>query len=97
MEGNSFPGASQSAHPQPGFRFDARVLQTWGLVALITAALLVRLWWMPAKGWERDLDWFQEWFHAAVTHGVSGVATHVWCDYPPVYLYVLKGVGIAYG
>jgi dolichyl-phosphate-mannose-protein mannosyltransferase len=64
------------------------------LAAVLGGALLVHLLLMPAPGWERDGYWFVTWMRTAVEHGVSRVAEIVWCDYPPGYLYVLKGTGL---
>jgi dolichyl-phosphate-mannose-protein mannosyltransferase len=60
---------------------------------ILAGALLLHVLLMPAPGWERDLYWFATWMRAAVDHGVARVADVVWCDYPPGYLYALKGVG----
>ncbi len=62
--------------------------------ALLGGALLVHLVLMPASGWERDGYWFVTWMRTAVEHGVSRISEIVWCDYPPGYLYVLKGTGL---
>ncbi len=61
---------------------------------LLAGAFLVHLAVMPATGWARDGYWFVTWMRTAVEHGVSHVSEFVWCDYPPGYLYVLKGTGL---
>jgi Gpi18-like mannosyltransferase len=61
---------------------------------LLAGALLVHLVLMPMPGWELDVYRFVTWMRTAVEHGVSRVSETVWCDYPPGYLYVLKGTGL---
>ena len=57
------------------------------------AAFLLRIFFIPAPGYERDIYWFGTWMRTAVERGVSRVSLFVWCDYPPGYLYLLKTVG----
>jgi len=64
------------------------------VAALLGGALLVHLLLIPARGWERDQYWFATWMRTALDRGVAHVSEAVWCDYPPGYLYVLKGVGL---
>jgi len=61
------------------------------LVLLASLALHLAL--VPARGWERDLYWWDAWMRAAASGGAAHVDETVWCDYPPVYLYVLEGLG----
>lgn len=68
-----------------------RVLVAVALGAV--GALLAHLMLMPSRGWERDLYWFATWLRAGVEHGVAHIGQHVWCDYPPLYLYILYGIG----
>ena len=59
-------------------------------------ALLLRIAFIHEKGYESDIYWFQEWSYYASQDGVHSVASHIWCDYPPGYLYVLEQVGRFY-
>jgi Gpi18-like mannosyltransferase len=61
--------------------------------ALLCGALFLRLILVPLPGYERDIYWFGTWMRTAVDYGVSHIYQKVWCDYPPGYLYLLKGVG----
>lgn len=60
---------------------------------VLLGSFAIHLLLIPTRGWEQDLHWFLVWTRAAVEHGVAHVAEHVWCDYPPLYLYLLKVVG----
>ena len=60
---------------------------------ILLASLAVHLVLVPALGWERDLYWWDAWMRAGMSGGVAHVDEKVWCDYPPVYLYVLDGLG----
>ena len=60
---------------------------------ILGAAFLLRLFFIPAPGYERDIYWFGTWMRTALEHGVSRVSQFVWCDYPPGYLYLLKIIG----
>ena len=37
---------------------------------------------------------FGTWMRIAIEHGVAHVSETVWCNYPPGYLYLLKGTGL---
>jgi Gpi18-like mannosyltransferase len=61
---------------------------------LLGGALLVHLVLAPVPGYERDLYNFGTWTRVALEFGVNRVSERVWCDYPPGYLYLLKGIGL---
>lgn len=62
-------------------------------LALAIGVLAVHVALMPSRGWERDLYWFATWLRAGAEHGAAYVGQHVWCDYPPLYLYLLQALG----
>lgn len=64
------------------------------VAVLLVASVLLHGALLPTTGWEEDLHWFGAWMRAAIEHGVAHVGDTVWCDYPPGYLYLLKGVGL---
>ena len=57
-------------------------------------ALLVHLALLPNRGFTADLHAFDSWMRAALDYGVAHISEHVWCDYLPGYLYLLKAVGL---
>ena len=63
----------------------------FGLLAI--AAFVFHLSLASTRGWERDQYWFHTWMQVASESGAAHVPERVWCDYPPVYLYVLEVVG----
>ncbi|MEY4949574.1 MAG: hypothetical protein RL698_1785 [Pseudomonadota bacterium] len=63
----------------------------FALLALTALAAYLAL--APTRGWERDQFWFHTWMQVATEHGTAHVAEHAWCDYPPLYLYLLEAVG----
>jgi Gpi18-like mannosyltransferase len=66
------------------------------LVLTLLLALALRVYFIPAPGYERDIQLFKIWSQTAVEYGVHNVYDKTWCDYPPAYLYVLKVTGYIY-
>jgi Gpi18-like mannosyltransferase len=70
--------------------------QIYSLIGALILAFLVRLYFVPAPGYERDIQLFKIWSQTAVQNGVHNVYDKTWCDYPPGYLYVLQATGFVY-
>lgn len=66
------------------------------LILTLVVALGLRIYFIPAPGYERDIQLFKIWGQTAAEHGVHNVYNKTWCDYPPAYLYVLKVTGSIY-
>ena len=66
------------------------------LILALAAALVLRICFIPAPGYEKDIQNFKNWSQAAVEHGVHNIYDKTQCDYPPAYIYVLKTVGYTY-
>ncbi|MCX5726136.1 MAG: hypothetical protein NT030_02945, partial [Candidatus Saganbacteria bacterium] len=66
------------------------------LILILAAAFLLRAYFIPAPGYERDIQLFKIWSQNAAQFGASNVYDKTWCDYQPLYLYVLKAVGSIY-
>jgi Gpi18-like mannosyltransferase len=62
------------------------------LLGVIVAAFFIRLYFVPVAGYAGDVFVYKEWSKAAVSQGVNNMDT----SYPPVYMYVLKGIGMFY-
>jgi len=62
------------------------------LTALILA-MSIRLALSGFPGYVNDIESYKRWSKAALTYGVCNIQYHETnCDYPPGYLYILKGV-----
>lgn len=70
--------------------------QLWLLIAIFAAGLVLRLALVSQPGYERDIQLFKIWGRTAAESGVANLYDKTWCDYPPGYLYVLKGIGQIY-
>ena len=68
----------------------------WVLLAILAVAFIVRVYFIPAPGYERDVQLFKIWSRAGAEYGVGNLYDHEWCDYPPAYLYVFKTIGSVY-
>jgi len=66
------------------------------LLLILLGAFVIRIMFVPAPGYERDIQLFKIWSQTAVENGVHNLYDKTWCDYPPAYLYILKSVGYAY-
>ena len=66
------------------------------LILVLAAAFVLRICFIPASGYEKDIQNFKNWSQAAVEHGVHNIYDKTQCDYPPAYIYVLKTVGYTY-
>jgi Gpi18-like mannosyltransferase len=60
---------------------------------LLGGALLIRLCFMPAPGWDLDVHRLGIWMRFAIENGVAHIGDHTWINYPPGYLYLLKAAG----
>jgi Gpi18-like mannosyltransferase len=60
---------------------------------ILVAALALHLVLMPAPGFEGDIAYWDTWMRVGVVHGVAHLDENTWCNYPPGFLYVLKGLG----
>jgi len=66
------------------------------LTALILA-LSLRLALSKFPGYTNDIESYKRWSRAALNYGVCNIHYHeINCDYPPGYLYILKGVAYLY-
>lgn len=66
------------------------------LIVTMILALGLRLYYIPAHGYEQDMHSFKTWSQTATQNGVVNIYDKIPCDYPPGYLYVLKTVGSLY-
>lgn len=68
------------------------------LLAILAAAILLR-WWIAVGagvGHASDLSLFVRWIRALTEHGLTGFyAAESFCDYPPLMLLVMRGIGAA--
>ncbi len=64
--------------------------------AVLLAAFLLRLYFIPSPGYERDVQLFKIWGQTAAQNGVHNIYDKTWCDYPPAYIYMLKGISSFY-
>ena len=63
---------------------------------VLLAAFLLRLYFIPSPGYERDVQLFKIWGQTAAQNGVHNIYDKTWCDYPPAYIYILKTVSSFY-
>jgi len=72
------------------------------LILAFTAALALRIYFIPAPGYEQDIVNFKDWSQAAVEEGVHNMYDPTPRNsqfsylYPPAYLYIQKAVGSFY-
>lgn len=63
------------------------------LFAVMAAALLIRLFTASIyEGWPNDISANKYWAKEAAK-GISSFYSSVWCDYPPLFVYVLSTIG----
>ncbi|MGD9214761.1 MAG: NPCBM/NEW2 domain-containing protein [Desulfobacteraceae bacterium] len=55
-------------------------------------ALLVRVPLLPRKGYVGDTAWWIYWGKHAADYGIVDVYDKVWCNYPPLFVYVLGSI-----
>jgi len=65
-------------------------------VTVLLAAFLLRLYFIPSPGYERDVQLFKIWGQTAAQNGIHNIYDKTWCDYPPAYIYVLKSISSFY-
>jgi Gpi18-like mannosyltransferase len=59
---------------------------------VLVAALAIRIYFVPAPGYEHDIMHYKQWGQATVEYGVHNVYEKSICEYPPVFVYILKTV-----
>jgi Gpi18-like mannosyltransferase len=98
MENTPFPGRAFCCGGPflPGKKETMRTRKIGLVILALVLALALRVYFVPAPGYERDIQLFKIWGENAARHGLHQVYDKTWCDYPPGYLYVLKAVGHVY-
>ncbi|MEH6586191.1 MAG: NPCBM/NEW2 domain-containing protein [Halioglobus sp.] len=66
------------------------------MLALLLVAAFIRIFYISAAGYERDIELFKIWSETATLHGITNIYEKTWCDYNPGFLYVLNVIGHIY-
>jgi Gpi18-like mannosyltransferase len=56
----------------------------------------LRIYFIPFPGYEQEIQNYKIWSQSAVQFGTHNIYDRTWCDIPPVYPYVLNGIGHIY-
>lgn len=73
------------------FSFEKRDLLFLSLI--LTLAFIIRIAMFPIPGYQVDLNTFSSWFSTAAQYGPRVFYNIVWCDYPPLNIYLFWSLG----
>ena len=70
--------------------------EKWIVLFILLLAFSLRLYLSSFDGYKVDIGTFKAWSLAVVDLGIPDFYSNLWCDYPPLYIYILGVIGFIY-